>query len=250
MNKRAFIGIAAVLCAAATGGQPIVTATSDLVAKASDFNEPVTDSITIQPSIAIGGGIVHDVFDFSPLVPDGVTASTDFTISPARIVAPVSSSSFLYEVDVTGTLTRSMPIVFEPGLRASADLELVFDFSDFVAARTPLGVDGFASYTSTQPNLAFSEPAFQLLGRSSGVDTVLASLQQDGPAGTLDFSASLSSPEIVLQARSDISDQLTFDDGTTELTFGVTFVFLGPVPAPSSAALLGLAGLLAARRRR
>ncbi len=257
MDTQRYVAAAALLAAA--GGihaQTSISVSSEIFARAFDGGAGQSDTIAFVQSPLPGVSFSHEVSEENPQLSAPVTASSELSISRPHNFRPTSSpSQFLYDIDVTGRLIRSTPRDFIPGPGARADLEIVFDAAA-PAVGLPVLLSGSASYTSNQGGVGsvVPVPAFEIFGRGPGGENPIAGLFTDLPnAGSEQFTnvpITVFPSDLVLRSRADLSDQLTFDDGTSQVDFNVTITFLGPIPAPSSAALLALAGLAATRRRR
>lgn len=248
------------LSAGSAMAQSSVSVHSDLLARASDSEPGETDTIAFTQSALPGASFSHDVLQTNPQTPLPTTASSELTISRPHNFRPTSDDAiFFYDIDITGRVARSTPFDTFLFPNAQADLEIVFGFdTNPLASGLALSLSGEASYTTDQNGVGafLPVPAFEVFGRAPGGDLVVAELLTDDPSfgqavfGNVMLNNIPQGSDLVIRARADISDQLTFDDGASVVEFNLTLSLLGPIPAPSSAALLGLGGVVAARRRR
>lgn len=258
MSGRAAIFVSYAIAAPLAAAQPTAVISSDLAVTAFGLDPtrpPVTDTFAATADNLLQAGFSYSraVSELNPVNGES-RSSVDITISRAHNFRPSSpqGSQRLFDVDITGRIERSTPLVnirAKPDAFGSLTLELPISF-DPVAS--PIFMVGTASYFSDQAGVGttFGQPgvtALRVFDPTRPQDPFAELVTDDPSFGTIDISAI--GGGFTIEAFSDISEQLTSDDGTSTVEFEITVTYVG-IPAPSAALAFGAASLFAARRRR
>ncbi|RNC81905.1 MAG: PEP-CTERM sorting domain-containing protein [Phycisphaera sp.] len=240
--------------------QPVLRVQSELFVSGND-QVGVTDQDSFDMAIPLRAGesLSRSVSIQEPgQLP--ISSSVDFSVDEIRILSgPIDVNGYewyTYEVDISARLFRTAPEFYANGIAAESELSVSFDFgdpppsTDVFMRGAPVFASGQASYTTDQ----FISPSNPLIFQIDGSfpDNPLVSLIADDTTGAVDFTdldVQGLNP-LRISAMADATNILIEHIGTTEVEYDVTVLLVGPIPAPSTLAPIGLVGFFAIRRRR
>jgi archaellum component FlaF (FlaF/FlaG flagellin family) len=189
----------------------------------------------------------HSVTYDDPSLADNPLASSQYSASTTMLGK--IGSFYQVQVDITGQLyRRGFQTGGGFGMFASAEaissIEVEFDLGILYTSWD-------ASYTSTQSNLSTMMNAIEYSQNTviSNWALPVAGATNSTSGDTQQFSGSDNIARI--NVLSDLSDVLIQHDGESTVNFNISIVgVVSDIPAPGTAALPMIAGLLTARRRR
>lgn len=191
----------------------------------------------------------HSVSYDDPFVDFDPTASSRFSVDSIELLQTLPNGDSVIQVDITGQVYRNGPGIAGYFLSADAmsSIEVEFDIG-------LVSVSWEASYLSTQSNLVSgSQPYAASVNQVTQFDSFLLGLPVDGQSNSVTGSSSAPGVSRIarIDALADLATVLIQHDGETTVDYSVSVIgVVSEIPAPSTAAVLVLSGVIASRRRR